>query len=227
MHKFKGGFYMQKYNMQEFKKFYGINSKGDIINFLAILGVDPKILGCISIMNTPLSGIFEDNRELVMYEKNGEFLIQGTTVANSNTAYLLSAEPEKLKYSTVYYDRKTNGVIQFGQVETESLYLSDNKVNHSTRKLVVRPKKEDQASLMVFGSLSGADIMTPISFNPLTLEVNTDTYKGTFDLIKTTNEFSLLKKKRIQGLNILNGIELISDIEDMDLEEPVKVKKMI
>ena len=28
MHKFKGGFYMQKYNMQEFKKFYGINSKG-------------------------------------------------------------------------------------------------------------------------------------------------------------------------------------------------------
>ena len=142
-------------------------------------------------------------------------------------AYLLSAEPEKLKYSTVYYDRKTNGVIQYGQVETEILYLSDNKVNHSTRKLVVRPKKEDQASLMVFGSLSGADIMTPISFNPLTLEASTDTYKGTFDLIKTTNEFSLLKKKRIQGLNILNGIELISDIEDMDLEEPVKVKKMI
>jgi len=227
MHKFKGGFYMQKYNMQEFKKFYGINSKGDINNFLDILGVSPKILGCISIMNTPLSGIFDDNRELVMYEKNGEFLIQGTTTANSNMAYLLSAEPEKLKYSTVYYDRKTNGVIQYGQVETEILYLSDNKVNHSTRKLVVRPKKEDQASLMVFGSLSGADIMTPISFNPLTLEASTDTYKGTFDLIKTTNEFSLLKKKRIQGLNILNGIELISDIEDMDLEEPVKVKKMI
>lgn len=218
---------MQKYNMREFKKFYGINSKEDITNFLAILGVDPKILGCISIMNTPLSGIFEDNRELVMYEKNGEFLIQGTTIANSNTAYLLSAEPGKLKYSTVYYDRKTNGVIQFGKVETESLYLSDNKVNHSTRKLVVKLKKEDQASLMVFGSLSDTDIMTPISFNPLTLEANTDTYKGTFDLIKTTNEFSLLKKKRIQGLNLLNGIELISNIEDMDLEEPAKVKKMI
>ena len=40
---------MQKYKMQEFKKFYGINSKGDIINFLDILGVSPKILGCISI----------------------------------------------------------------------------------------------------------------------------------------------------------------------------------
>lgn len=218
---------MQKYNMQEFKKFYGINSKGDIINFLSILGVDPKILGCISIMNTPLSGIFEDDRELVMYERNGEFLIQGTTKADSNVAYLLSAEPDKLKYSTVHYDRKTNGVIQFGQVETETLYLSDNKVNHSTRKLVVRPKKEDQASLMVFGSLEGANAMTPINFNPLTLEASTDTYRGTFDLIKSTNEFSLLKKKRIQGLNLLNGIELISDFEDIDLEEPAKVKKMI
>ena len=218
---------MQKYNMQEFKKFYGINSKGDIINFLGILGVDSKILGCISIMNTPLSGIFEDDRELVMYERNGEFLIQGTTTSDSNAAYLLSAEPDKLKYSTVHYDRKTNGVIQFGQVETEILYLSDNKVNHSTRKLVVRPKKEDQASLMVFGSLEGANAMTPINFNPLTLEASTDTYRGKFDLIKSTNEFSLLKKKRIQGLNLLNGIELISDFEDIDLEEPAKVKKMI
>ena len=106
-------------------------------------------------------------------------------------------------------------------------YLSDNKVNHSTRKLVVRQKKEDQANLMVFGSLEGTNNVTSISFNPLTLEASTDTYKGTFDLIKTTNEFSLLKKKRIQGLNLLNGIELISDIEDMDLEEPAKVKKMI
>ena len=227
MHKFKGGFYMQKYNMQEFKKFYGINSKGDIINFLDILGVSPKILGCISIMNTTLSGIFDDNRELVMYEKNGEFLIQCTTTANSNMTYLLSAEPEKLKYSTVYYDRKTNGVIQYGQVETEILYLSDNKVNHSNRKLVVRPKKEDRANLMVFGSLEGTNTVTSIDFNPLVLEACNDNYREAFDLIKTTNEIKKKKKKRIQGLNLLNGIELISDIEDMDLEEPAKVKKMI
>ena len=29
MHKFKGGFYMQKYNMQEFKKFYETSEEGE------------------------------------------------------------------------------------------------------------------------------------------------------------------------------------------------------
>ena len=218
---------MQSYNVQNLKKHYKLENEQDFDYFLQSLGVSKEVLESFKELEPKIMKLVEYERPIIITEmgEQKDFTIYFGTIKNNDKSYLLTIKDNNIRLATARYQRKSNGVYQYGKITIKSAREVGDKIVQERYGFNLERKDDDKSILTTFATI---DKTISTSF---TFDVYADNLEAVHicnaisaKLVRELPEMVLLQKEFIVGYNVnvktKYGFE--SEVEDITAFEDVK-----